>query len=81
MEDVNVVGPNDRMGTCKWFDEKKGFGFLTSDGIGFDIFVHYKHIRQDGYRTLVKNELVIFEPTNTVKGIMAANVRKIKNIE
>lgn len=70
---------NDKMGTVKWFDEKKGYGFLRSDGIETDIFIHYKHIVAEGYRTLVKNELVVFEPTVTAKGIMATKVRKLQD--
>lgn len=65
------------MGTVKWFDEKKGFGFLRAETIDSDIFVHYKHILCDGYRTLFKNELVTFEPLTTAKGIMATKVRKL----
>ena len=67
----------DLMGTVKWFDEKKGYGFLRADSIDSDIFVHYKHIVAEGYRTLVKNELVTFEPATTSKGIMANKVRKL----
>lgn len=67
----------DLMGTVKWFDEKKGYGFLRADSIDTDIFVHYKHIVAEGYRTLVKNELVVFEPATTSKGIMATKVRKL----
>lgn len=75
MEAVNVTTDKDRVGTCKWFDEKKGYGFLTTEGIESDIFVHYRHIQQDGYRTLVKNQLVLFEPVDTSKGLMATKVR------
>lgn len=77
MNDVLTPGENDKIGTCKWFDEKKGFGFLRTNGIESDIFVHYKHILCEGYRTLVKNELVLFEPLTTAKGIMATRIRKI----
>jgi len=72
-------GKSDLLGTCKWFDEKKGFGFIRADTIESDIFVHYKHILSEGYRTLVKNELVLFEPSTTAKGIMATKVRKLDN--
>jgi CspA family cold shock protein len=74
---TEVASSKDLMGTCKWFDEKKGFGFIRTESIDSDIFIHYKHILCDGYRTLVKNELVIFEPTTTSKGIMAIKCRKI----
>ena len=69
----------DKMGTVKWFDEKKGYGFLRTDGVEDDIFIHYKHIMAEGYRTLVKNELVVFEPTTTAKGVMATKVRKLSD--
>lgn len=66
------------MGTVKWFDEKKGYGFVRTEDIENDIFVHYKHILFDGYRTLVKNELVVFEVTPTSRGLMATKVRKVQ---
>lgn len=71
----------DLMGTVKWFDEKKGFGFLRTETIESDVFCHYKHIRAEGYRTLIKNELVLFEPSVTSKGIMAVNIRKVSDIQ
>lgn len=67
----------DYMGTVKWFDEKKGYGFLRTDGIETDVFVHYKHIVSEGYRTLLKNQLVLFEVIDTSKGLMATKVRMI----
>lgn len=65
------------MGTVKWFDEKKGFGFVRANGIENDIFVHYKHISGEGFKTLIKDELVLFEVVDTAKGLMATKVRKI----
>jgi cold shock protein len=68
-------------GTCKWFDEAKGYGFLTSDsvidenGVRKDIFIHYKHIVAPGYRKLVRGELVTFKPVKTDKGVMATEVK------
>lgn len=67
------------LGTVKWFDERKGYGFLRSDGIDPDIFVHYRHIDEEGYRTLVRNELVHFEVTETSRGLLATKVRKVAN--
>jgi cold shock protein len=65
------------MGTVKWFDEKKGYGFLRTDGIDTDIFCHYKHILGEGFKTLSRNELVTFEAVDTSKGIMAVNIKKL----
>jgi cold shock protein len=71
------MSSSELMGTVKWFDEKKGYGFLRTETIDSDVFVHYKHIIQEGYRTLIKNELVTFEPVTQSKGIMATKVRKL----
>jgi cold shock protein len=68
---------NEVIGTVKWFDEKKGFGFLRTHGVDNDIFVHYKHIGGEGFKTLLKDELVLFEVIDTAKGLMATKVRKI----
>jgi CspA family cold shock protein len=65
------------MGTVKWFDEKKGFGFIRTENVESDIFVHYKHILGDGFKTLLKDELVLFEVVDTAKGLMATKVREI----
>lgn len=76
---MDAIQPSEKdlMGTVKFFDEKRGWGFIKAEGIDQDIFVHYKHILVEGYRSLVKNELVLFEPTQTARGIMAAKVRKL----
>lgn len=60
-------------GTVKWFDEKKGFGFISSDG-GPDIFVHYTNIAGDGYKTLAEGDAVEFEVVKGEKGPKAENV-------
>ncbi len=62
-------------GTVKWFNEKKGFGFITEDG-GNDVFVHYSAIKGDGFKTLVEGDKVTFEVTNGPKGPQASNVMK-----
>jgi len=62
-------------GTVKWFNEKKGFGFITEDG-GNDVFVHYSAIKGDGFKTLVEGDSVSFEVVNGPKGPQAANVTK-----
>ena len=59
-------------GTVKWFNEKKGFGFIESKGS--DYFVHYKDIRKEGYKSLKEGEKVEFESTSSPKGFVAKNV-------
>jgi cold shock protein len=60
-------------GTVKWFDEKKGFGFISSAN-GPDIFVHYTNITGDGFRTLAEGDLVEFDVVKGEKGPKAENV-------
>lgn len=63
-------------GTVKWFDSKKGYGFLTMED-GNDIFVHYSVINMEGYKDLKENQEVEFEITEGAKGKQASNVRPI----
>jgi CspA family cold shock protein len=60
-------------GTIKWFNDAKGFGFISREG-GPDVFVHYSAIRGDGHRTLEEGEEVTFEITQGEKGPQAADV-------
>ena len=62
-------------GTVKWFDDRKGYGFIAQDGAE-DIFVHYSSIQIEGFKTLSEGEQVEFEITNGPKGAQAVNVRK-----
>ena len=64
------------IGTVKWFNAEKGFGFITQES-GPDVFVHFSAIAGDGYRNLEENDQVEFEVTTGPKGPNAANVRKI----
>ena len=64
-------------GTVKWFNGEKGFGFITQDGGGPDVFVHYSAISGSGYRNLEEGQKVEFETNQGPKGLQAANVRAI----
>ncbi len=63
-------------GTVKWFDETKGYGFVTSED-GGDIFVHYSSIQGDGFKSLVEGDSVSFEVEQGEKGPKAVNVEKL----
>ena len=62
-------------GTVKWFNEAKGYGFITTDE-GKDVFVHYSAIMGDGFKTLAEGQKVSFEITQGAKGPQASNVQK-----
>ena len=62
-------------GTVKWFNDAKGFGFITQES-GPDVFVHQSAIIADGFRSLSEGDQVEFEVTKGPKGLQAANVRK-----
>ncbi len=60
-------------GTVKWFNEKKGFGFIEREG-DKDVFVHHSAIQGDGFKTLQEGQKVTFEVTQGERGTQAANV-------
>ncbi len=62
-------------GTVKWFNDAKGYGFISQEG-GEDVFVHHTAIQMDGFRTLKEGERVEFDVTQGPKGLQAANVRR-----
>jgi CspA family cold shock protein len=63
-------------GTVKWFNDTKGFGFITAED-GTDAFVHHSDITGDGYKTLAEGESVSFELTQGPKGPKAVNVQRL----
>jgi CspA family cold shock protein len=64
-------------GTVKWFNAEKGFGFISVDGGGPDVFVHYSAIQSRGYRTLEENQRVQFEIVPGKKGPQADQVQPL----
>lgn len=64
-------------GTVKWFNEKKGYGFIIPDGMNQDVFVHYSAILQDGFKTLSEGDKVEFEIFQDAKGARARDVQRV----
>jgi len=64
-------------GTVKWFNESKGFGFITPEDGGKDVFVHFSAIVGDGFRTLAEGQQVSFEVEQGPKGPQAARVTAV----
>jgi CspA family cold shock protein len=72
-----VSGPVCPEGTVKWFDNKKGFGFIEQDDSNEDVFVHYSALVMEGFKTLEEGDRVSFEVTRGEKGLRAANVQRV----
>ena len=62
-------------GTVKWFNDAKGFGFITPEDGGKDLFVHFSAIQGSGFKTLAENQKVQFEVAQGPKGAHAINIR------
>jgi CspA family cold shock protein len=66
-----------KTGTVKWFDEGKGFGFISPDDGTKDLFAHFSEIKSTGYKTLAEHQRVEFEITQGRKGPQASNIRLV----
>jgi CspA family cold shock protein len=64
-------------GVVKWFDNKKGFGFIEPDESAEDVFVHYSAVEMEGFKTLEEGDRVSFEVTEGEKGLRAVNVHRV----
>ncbi len=64
-------------GIVKWFNHSKGFGFITPDGGGADLFAHFQDIQSTGFKSLAENQRVSFERGTDPKGEKATNIRGI----
>jgi cold shock CspA family protein len=64
-------------GTVKWFNDAKGFGFITPDDGGKDLFAHHSSIQMNGFKSLKENQQVSFDVVNGPKGPAAANIKPV----
>ena len=64
------------IGTVKWFNDSKGFGFITSDDGSEDLFAHFSAINMNGFKTLKEGEKVSFEVVQGLKGKQASNIQR-----
>jgi CspA family cold shock protein len=64
-------------GTVKWFNDSKGFGFITPDNGGEDLFAHFSAIQASGFKTLAEGQKVQFDETTGPKGKQAGNIRPL----
>ncbi len=64
-------------GTVKWFNDAKGFGFITPEGGGGDLFAHFSAIQSSGFKSLAEGQKVEFDVVNGPKGLQASNIKPI----
>ncbi|CCG19079.1 cold shock-like protein [Taylorella asinigenitalis 14/45] len=73
----NSTSSNRVVGTVKWFNDTKGFGFVTPEGSNEDLFIHFSSIQMDGFKTLKENQKISFEITEGPKGKQAINIQPV----
>ena len=64
-------------GTVKWFNAQKGYGFITNESTGEDVFVHFSAINGEGFKSLDEGQAVTYDLTEGARGMQAANVTKL----
>jgi CspA family cold shock protein len=64
-------------GTVKWFNDAKGFGFITPDDGGEDVFAHFSEVKAEGFKSLTEKQKVSFEIREGQKGLQAANIQPL----
>ncbi len=69
------------IGTVKWFNDAKGFGFIEPEGGGADVFAHFSAVQMDGFRTLKQGSRVSYELVQGPKGDLAQNIRPVESDE
>ena len=65
-------------GVVKWFNDGKGFGFITPDSGGKDLFAHFSEIKGEGFKSLAENQRVEFEVKQGQKGLQASNIKPLE---
>ncbi|EPC02289.1 cold-shock protein [Litchfieldella anticariensis FP35 = DSM 16096] len=64
-------------GTVKWFNDSKGYGFISPDDKGDDLFAHFSEIQSDGFKTLQDGQKVSYEVSQGKKGLQASNIKVV----